>query len=98
MEESIKQSEKTYEQQEKKFVDAIMQNPKGGNGILDAIEKSISVKDKLELKKLSINIANGINPATHNYTGMAQGTTTLPSRDKIIKDAEAIYEWLIKDI
>lgn len=65
-------------------------------------EQQMGVVDtqfKREARVRALASAERINPVTTNYSQGAIGqTTTKPSSETILKDAEIIYEWLIKDL
>lgn len=66
---------------------------------MDDQTKAINDNFKREARGRALASAERINPVTTNYSqGVMGQTTTKPSSETILKDAEIIYEWLIKDL
>jgi len=67
------------------------------------MENEITLGEKIELRQSAIRSALQINPNQTTYEpnygqGSSLSSTTSPSAEKIITDADKFYAWLTKDL
>jgi hypothetical protein len=53
---------------------------------------------KIEARGRALSSAEKINPVTTSYGQSALGQQNPPQTEKVLRDAQTIYDWLIKDL
>ncbi len=57
----------------------------------------MTAEQQLEAKLRALSAALQINPTNPSYNAQLGGTNQTPvSSDKVLKDAETIFQWIIK--
>ena len=53
----------------------------------------------IEARGRALTSAERLNPTSSGYNqGLGAQTVTKPTAEKVLKDAQTIYDWLIKDL